>query len=90
VNAQHPGVINTKMLRSTWGPFGAPVEQGAENEIYLAVSDEVESITGTYFDGRNRSRSAGISYDTGVQDALWDFSLDLLDRSGFKNPYSTH
>jgi len=87
VNAQHPGVINTKMLKGIWGAVGAPLKNGADNVCYLAVSSAVAGITGAYFNGQKRTRSSAASNDTGLQKALWDFSLDLIERAGFTDPY---
>jgi len=49
VNALHPGVISTKLLRAGFHMDGAGVEQGARTSTYLATSAEVQAVTGHYF-----------------------------------------
>jgi NAD(P)-dependent dehydrogenase (short-subunit alcohol dehydrogenase family) len=42
VNCLHPGVINTKLLRTMW-PGGAPVAEGSRSSVKCAVSEECEA-----------------------------------------------
>ncbi|MCB1179061.1 MAG: SDR family oxidoreductase [Leptospiraceae bacterium] len=48
-NSLHPGVIDTKLLRTGFNVSGASIEEGSENSVYLASSNEVKDITGKYF-----------------------------------------
>ncbi|XP_050596110.1 retinol dehydrogenase 14 isoform X3 [Bombus affinis] len=59
-NCLHPGLINTGIWKSvpppfSWGlhfllnTFSKTIEQGAQTTIYLAVSSEVNGISGKYF-----------------------------------------
>ena len=57
VNALHPALMDTKMVQSTFGYTMSTVEEGTEAVVRLAVSQEVEGITGRYFDG-TRGRHA--------------------------------
>jgi len=75
VNALHPGVINTKLLRAGWGGFGESVTEGARRIYYLTYSTEVENITGKYFINDKPVKSASISYDQDIQNRLWEISL---------------
>lgn len=77
-NCLHPGMINTKMLVETWGEIGESVERGAETSVYLALSDEVTSVTGKYFRNRKEVKSAPISYNTEVQEELWRISQQII------------
>ncbi|MEZ4594369.1 MAG: SDR family oxidoreductase [Chloroflexota bacterium] len=86
VNALHPGGVGTqfgagegfmgwffKLIR----PFLLTPEQGAETQIYLASSPDVEGVTGKYFDKKKAVQSSKISYDTAVAQKLWQISEEL-------------
>lgn len=59
-NCLHPGVIESKLLRDVpfglyWllklilTPFFITAKQGAQTSIYLAVSEEINGVSGKYF-----------------------------------------
>lgn len=83
-NCLHPGVISTKLLHAGWGMGGAPVEEGAQNEVYVASSPDLKGVTGKYFINSRESRSAAISYDKKIQERLWQISLELC---GLNDPF---
>ena len=78
VNALHPGVIRTKLLRDGWGFGGAPVETGSKTSVYLAVSKDVENTTGAYFINNRISNPAAITHDISVQLQLWRISEEMV------------
>jgi NAD(P)-dependent dehydrogenase (short-subunit alcohol dehydrogenase family) len=81
VNALHPAsLMDTKMV---WGNFGytmSTVEEGAEAVVRLAVSPELEGVTGRYFDGTREARANRQAYDPRARKRLWDLSEDLSGR----------
>jgi NAD(P)-dependent dehydrogenase (short-subunit alcohol dehydrogenase family) len=78
VNCLHPGVVNTKMLRSAFpGIPGVPPEQGARTSVYLAASPEVTGVSGQYFEDQKPVRSSALTYDRSVQERLWKVAEDL-------------
>jgi NAD(P)-dependent dehydrogenase (short-subunit alcohol dehydrogenase family) len=90
VNVLHPGLVAsnpqgltgvmvwvTKLLR----PFLITVEQGAQNELYLATSPELEGISGKYFMEKQEKKSASSSYDRALAQHLWEVSEQLVARS---------
>ena len=48
-NCLHPGVIDTKLLRSGFGLGGASVVAGARTSVYLASAAAVSQVSGRYF-----------------------------------------
>lgn len=77
VNCLHPGVIRTKLLRVGWGIGGAPVQTGSKTSVYLASSPEVSNVSGKYFSNSRPVHSSQISYDTRIQQQLWEISEKL-------------
>ena len=80
-NALHPAsLMDTKMVRETFGYAASTVEEGAEATVRLAASPELEGITGRYFDGQREARANRQAYDAGARDRLWALSEELCGR----------
>jgi len=77
VNALHPGVISTKLLRAGFGMGGGSLEEGARTSVYLAASAKVRDVTGRYFSDSQPRLSADVSYNEELQNELWDLSVSL-------------
>jgi hypothetical protein len=84
----HPGVVATNIWRGpgllawlvrriTWF-FNSP-ETGAEGPLYLATSDEVEGVTGAYFDETDRTKPSIAAFDEKAAAELWNRSVELVD-----------
>jgi NAD(P)-dependent dehydrogenase (short-subunit alcohol dehydrogenase family) len=69
-NALHPGVIATKLLHANFSG-GAPPEEGARTSVFLALSPEVEGVTGRYFVNCRESRTSAAGRDVSLQERLW-------------------
>jgi NAD(P)-dependent dehydrogenase (short-subunit alcohol dehydrogenase family) len=81
VNALHPAsLMETKMVHSTFGYTVSTVEEGAQAVVRLAVSKEVEGVTGRYFDGTREARANRQAYDPRVRNRLWVLSEQLCGR----------
>ncbi len=80
-NCLHPGVISTKLLHAGWGSGGDELSKGAKTSVFLAVSNDVNKISGRYFVHQKERKSSAISYDTTIQDRLWEISEEI---SGIK------
>jgi len=78
VNALHPGVIGTKLLRAGFGMGGAPVEEGARTSVYLATSDAVEGVSGRYFIDCREVKPSPQARDHTLAEGLWRESERLL------------
>jgi NAD(P)-dependent dehydrogenase (short-subunit alcohol dehydrogenase family) len=81
VNAVHPGFVNTNFQRAAGLSMRGPLtpEEGADTQIWLATSPEMEGVTGKYFVRRHDTRSSAISYDTDVAQRLWEVSAGMVD-----------
>ncbi|HEY6690377.1 MAG TPA: SDR family oxidoreductase [Rubrobacter sp.] len=81
VNALHPAsLMDTKMVQDTFGYTMSTVEEGAEATVHLAVSPELEGVTGRYFDGTREARADGQAYDKEARQTLWELSEELCRR----------
>lgn len=77
-NCLHPGVIKTKLLRAGFGNHpGETPEKGARTSVYLALSPEVEGISGRYFEECKPVPSSPISRNLELQEELWRISEEL-------------
>jgi NAD(P)-dependent dehydrogenase (short-subunit alcohol dehydrogenase family) len=82
VNALHPAsLMDTKMVQDTFGYTMSTVEEGSEAVVRLAVSSELEGVTGRYFDGKREARADGQAYDKEARQTLWELSEELCGRS---------
>ncbi len=77
VNCLHPGVIDTKLLKTGWGMGGSPVTEGSRTSVYLASDPELATVTGKYFTNRRSTKSSHISYDAKTRKRLWRISERL-------------
>ena len=81
VNALHPAsLMDTKMVQDTFGYTMSTVEEGTEAVVRLAVSPELEGVTGSYFDGTREARADGQAYDKEARQRLWELSEELCGR----------
>lgn len=94
VNCLHPGAIATPMIEkdkdcpkamkifyNLGKLFLKSPEKGAETIIYLAISDEVNNITGKYFVNKEIVLSSPQSYDIALAKQLWDVSLQFVKKN---------
>ncbi|CAD6245283.1 GSCOCG00013630001-RA-CDS [Cotesia congregata] len=89
VNCLHPGLIDSGIWRSvpaplSWGlyliirGFFKTPKQGAQTTIHLAVSEELEGVTGKYFlDCREYGLSSGVQ-DPAKGKKFWELSETIV------------
>jgi len=88
VNALHPGHVATDIWRTNFsfvgptlkrvmGLFALSPEEGADNTIYLANSQDTAGVTGKYFVKREAAQSSSLSYDEELAKRLWEISENL-------------
>ncbi|KAK5644593.1 hypothetical protein RI129_005893 [Pyrocoelia pectoralis] len=90
VNCLHPGMVDTGIWRNVPAPFSWPIMivvkcffkspvQGAQTSIYLAVSEELENVTGKYFmDCKERGLSSG-AMNFAKAKKVWEVSENLVN-----------
>lgn len=89
VNSLHPGMIDTGIWRSVPFPLNYPMrmitkgffktpEQGAQTSIYVAVSEELNGVSGKYFmDCKEHALNAAAS-DMIKAKKLWEASARIV------------
>nr|XP_053631917.1 retinol dehydrogenase 11-like isoform X1 [Cherax quadricarinatus] len=89
-NSLHPGIVATEMIwkgearlsNYFFGPLiwflGKDAELGAQTTIYLAVSDEVNNVTGKYFVDCKESDISDLAKDAGLAKKLWEASEQIV------------
>ncbi|MBE0686177.1 MAG: SDR family oxidoreductase [Anaerolineaceae bacterium] len=83
VNALHPGVVSTKMLKDGFNMTGVDVSIGAETPVYLATSPEVEGVTGLYFDKKISVPSSRLSYDLLAREEVITWTKKTMKAGGW-------
>lgn len=78
-NTLHPGVITTKLLKTGFNISGRSTEEGSETSVYLSVSDEVENVTGQYFDKKKPASYNPSADDKELRFKLWEISENLTN-----------
>ena len=75
----HPGVIDTRLLRSLFGIGGDSASHGAASIIHAATADG--NVNGVYFDEATPGRPHPDALDPVVQEQLHRTTQDLIARS---------
>lgn len=88
-NALHPGFVATgfgqggsaimSLVMKLIRPFAISPEKGAETSIYVAISPEVEGVTGQYFSDRKIGKPAKQATDPATAQRLWQISEQLVN-----------
>ncbi|HEX2572097.1 MAG TPA: SDR family oxidoreductase [Polyangia bacterium] len=86
VNALHPGVIGTKLLREGFNMGGASLEEGAAGEVRLATLPELARVTGRYYAGTQEARSSQLSHDRALQRRFYQWSAEKTGTTPLPEP----
>lgn len=79
-NAAHPGDVNSSLSNSLgYGGHESP-DQGADTPVWLALSDQVEGVTGKYFENRQKT-PCRFCDDRAELEKLLEICLDYQDKS---------
>ncbi len=91
VNVLHPGVVSTEIAQKNaawyvklfWSltrlVVAVSVGKGAETSVYLAVSPEVEGVSGKYFDKKKHKWQSHFSQTEGLAERCWKLSCEMTD-----------
>ena len=58
--------------------FGISASEGALTSIYLASEENLEDISGLYFDKCKPRKSSSISYNNKIGEFLWKYSNNIM------------
>jgi NAD(P)-dependent dehydrogenase (short-subunit alcohol dehydrogenase family) len=91
VNAVHPGVARSGLMREAFAPLrfftwlisGSP-KKAAENIRPLALAPDFEKITGKFFYRGKETDAPAYAYDRAVQQRLWEASEVFTDLAATK------
>jgi NAD(P)-dependent dehydrogenase (short-subunit alcohol dehydrogenase family) len=82
VNALHPATLmDTKMVRRTFGRSRASVGEGADALVRLVADPELDGVSGCFFEGTSESSAHAQAYDPEARRRLWELSERLTGRS---------
>ena len=86
-NTLQPGLVRTNIMVNNGligrignffiGVRGVSADKGAETQVYLAASPEVEGTTGGFFENSRESTSSAKSHDQSLAAGLWELSERL-------------
>jgi NAD(P)-dependent dehydrogenase (short-subunit alcohol dehydrogenase family) len=78
INSLHPSTfMPTKIVLEEIGRSLDSLEEGVEATVRLAVSPDLESVTGRYLDRQTETRALDQAYDREARRRLWELSLAL-------------
>lgn len=85
INAMHPGNVKTRMGEGKAGlferifiePSYRPLEISAKSLYYLGVSNEIENVSGKFFNLTCEEEPAPPALDREVAEEIWDLSIKL-------------
>ncbi len=88
-NAFHPGLVRSKLmieapalLRLPLRLLSSPPEKAATSLVHLALSEDMEGVSGRFFKGAKEIRSSPYSMDPAIQARLWEASERLAAVDG--------
>lgn len=78
VNSLHPATLMpTRMVEEGYGYTVDDLETGVDAVRHLAVSGQLEEVSGQFFSGRQRAEAHPQAYDPDIQQRVWQLSEEL-------------
>ena len=85
VTALHPATLmDTQMVRQSFGRSMSTVEDGVGPVVRLVTGDDVEGVTGRYYDQTRESQADHQAQDPEALARLWDYTAELAG----EDPYA--
>jgi NAD(P)-dependent dehydrogenase (short-subunit alcohol dehydrogenase family) len=82
VNSLHPATfMPTKIVLEQHGHSVDSLEEGVEATLHLAIGDDLDGVTGRYFNRQDDARADDQAYDADARRRLWDLSVELTGES---------
>ena len=88
VNCVHPGLVATNLARNSgaisksfFKMFGKTPKKGAETQIYVSTSKNVENVTGEYFSDSKISSTTTQAHDMEMAEKLWVLSEEYFEET---------
>jgi len=82
VNSLHPATfMPTKIVLEQHGHSVDSLEEGVDATVRLAVGEDIDGITGRYFNRQEDARADDQAYDAAARRRLWDLSAELTGES---------
>jgi NAD(P)-dependent dehydrogenase (short-subunit alcohol dehydrogenase family) len=80
VNACHPGVVATKLLRAGFGGYGTDsLQEAAATSVYLALAPELSQATGGYYARKAPARMHPVCSERALTARFYEKSCALAD-----------
>ena len=87
VNALHPGVVGTKLLRTGFGMAGQDsLADGAATSVHLTLAPELDGVTGGYFARCAEARTSAAARDADAARRLYALSAELTGVTPLPEP----
>lgn len=82
VNSFHPAtMMNTGMVMEHYGRNISTVEEGLAALEYIALSPELDGVTGGYFDGKKKAKALPQAYDAEARAKLKSITDELIAKA---------
>ena len=83
--ALHPAsLMDTKMVRGWFPEPLTTISEGVDALVRLAISPNLDGVTGCYFEGQNEKRADEQAYDGEARRRLWELSDELVAKESVR------
>ena len=89
VNALHPGVVSTRLLRAGFGGHGTDsLQEAAATSVHLALAPELGTTTGAYFARKVPSRMHPLANEKQITARMYELSCRLVGVAPLPLPHA--